>query len=69
MKHLHPGTQLLAVRDELVTTTLHVQQLRVYINDDVLETISTLEVHLDTALLTIKHGLDDLRKKYEQDNR
>ena len=53
-----------SMRDDLATATLHVQQLRSYINDDVLETISTLGIDFKAALLTIEHDLDDLRKKY-----
>ena len=53
-----------SMRDELATATLHVQQLRAYMNDDVLETISNLGIDVNIALSTIEHDLEQLRKKY-----
>ena len=60
IKNLHRAS----MRDSLATATLHVQQLRAYTNEDVLETVSTLGIDVNTALSTIEHDLDELRKKY-----
>ena len=53
-----------SLRDELATATLHVQQLRAYLNDDVLETISTLGIDVNIALSTLEHDIEELRAKY-----
>ena len=60
IKSLHRAS----LRDALSTATLHVQQLRSYLNEDVLETISTLGIDLNSALSTIEHDVGKLRDKY-----
>ena len=60
IKSLHRAS----MRDSLSTATLHVQQLRSYMDPDVVETISTLDIDLTAALSTIEHDVERLREKY-----
>ena len=52
------------MRDSLSTATLHVQQLRSYLDDEVIEMITELDIDKNTALSCMEHDLDNLRDKY-----
>ena len=60
IKNLHRAS----MRDSLSTATLHVQQLRSYMEEDVVEMISELDIDKNTALSHMEHDLDSLRDKY-----
>ena len=50
--------------DDLSSVSLHVQQLRRYMNEDMFETVSSLGIDLDMELSTIDHDLKELQSKY-----
>ena len=60
IKNLHRSS----MRDSLSTATLHVQQLRPYMDDGVVETIKELDIDKIDALSCVEKNLDVLRDKY-----
>ena len=52
------------LRDELASATLHVQQLRVLVNSEVLESSDSLTLEFNKSLSYVENNLDDLREKY-----
>lgn len=60
IKNLHRAS----MRDSLSSATLHLQQLRGYVDDEVIEIFSSLGIDLESALQRLESDLDDLREKY-----
>ena len=60
IKNLHRST----MRDSLSSATLHVQQLRPYMDEDVIEMIGDIDIDKVTALSCAEHDLHELREKY-----
>lgn len=52
------------LRDELATATLHLQQLRVFYDVEVLQSGKSLSIDFAAALRRVENNLDDLRRKY-----
>ena len=59
-KNIHRST----LSDDLASATLHLQQLRSFRDDEVLETASALTIDFKKALTQVENSLTDLRKKY-----
>ena len=60
IKSLHRAS----MRDSLASATMHLQQMRPYKDDDVIETVDNLCIDTESALLRIENDLDEYRKKY-----
>ena len=52
------------MRDSLSSATMHVQQLRAYEDDEVIETIERMGIDVSSALKRVEVDLDMNRKKY-----
>ena len=53
-----------SMRDSLSSATMHVQQLRAYEDDEVIETIERMGIDVSSALKRVEVDLDMNRKKY-----
>ena len=60
IKNLHRSS----MRDSLSSATLHVQQLRPYVDQDIIEVIHDMDIDKTTALSCAEHDLEQLREKY-----